>query len=373
MLSVSENELLTRIGPGTAAGNMMRRYWWPVQFSEHVKDKPVKTRLLGQDFVLFRDGDGHIGMLDLLCCHRLTSLEFGRVEANGIRCCYHGWLFDAQGKCLEQPAERSDSNYKDKVRQGAYEVQDLAGFVWAYIGPKPAPLIPRYDLLYREDGKRVLSCSEDYCNWLQKAENGLDLSHLPFLHASSYPQMAMKTPSGYDFEERPYGIKCILHMDGLKPRVVHYMFPAHGRVSTTPRANEVISHDIRFRVPVDDTLTHSYVIRFYPKKDGTFEQETQGFSGKQPGIYKRQEDAYWGLPSREQDRVAQETQGPITDRSLEHLTESDRGIIMLRKRLREAIDAVAQGRDPEGIVRDPSQNATITFEATLEEDQYVVA
>jgi 5,5'-dehydrodivanillate O-demethylase oxygenase subunit len=373
MLSVQENELLTHVGPGTPAGEMMRRYWWPVQFSDYIKDKPVKVRLMGEDFVVFRDGSGKVGMLDLLCCHRLTSLEYGRVEQDGIRCCYHGWLFDADGKCLQQPAERPDSTYKDKVRQGAYPAQDLAGFVWAYIGPKPAPLIPRFDLLYREDGRRVLSCSEDYCNWLQKAENGLDLSHLPFLHASVYPHMAMKTPTGYDYEERDYGMKCILHMEGLKPRVIHHIFPSHGRVSTTPRQNEAISHDIRFRVPVDDTLTHSYVIRFYPHKDGAFSQETQGYAGKQPGVYKRVEDAYWNLPSREQDRVAQETQGPITDRSKEHLAESDYGIIMLRRRLRAAIDAVARGEDPEGVIRDPALNKTITFESTLDETQYIAA
>ena len=371
MVSLPENELLTHIGPGTPGGDMMRRYWWPVQFSDNIKDRPVKVRLLGENFVVFRDGKGKLGLLDLQCCHRLTSLEFGRVEQNGLRCCYHGWLFDTQGKCLEQPAERPDSDYKDKVFQGAYEVQDLAGFVWAYIGPKPAPLIPHYDLLHRTDGRRVLTCSEDYCNWLQKAENGLDLSHLPFLHASSYPHMAFKTPAGYDFEERDYGYKCVMHIESLPPRIIHFIFPAHTRVSTTPRMNEAISHDIRFRVPVDDTLTHSYVIRFYPKRDGKFEQDTRGYVGKQPGVYEREENGYWNLPSREQDRVAQETQGSITNRSLEHLAVSDRGIVLFRKKLREAIDGVAQGRDPWGVVRDPDQNKPILFEITLDEEQYV--
>jgi 5,5'-dehydrodivanillate O-demethylase len=373
MLSVDENQLLTRVGPGTPGGDMMRRYWWPVQFSDNLKDRPMKARLLGEDFVIYRDGNGKLGMLDLLCCHRMTSLEYGRVEQDGIRCCYHGWVFDAQGKCIEQPAEKPGNTYKDKVRQGAYEVQDLAGFIWAYIGPKPAPLIPHYDLLHRTDGRRVLSCSEDYCNWLQKAENGLDLSHLPFLHASVYPHMAFKTPTGYDYLERNYGYKCVLHIEDLAPRIIHFIFPAHTRVSTTPRTNEAISHDIRFRVPVDDTLTHSYVIRFYPTKDGKFEQETHGYVGKQPGIYKRVEDAYWNLPSREQDRVAQETQGPITNRSLEHLAESDYGIIMFRKKLSEAIEAVAQGRDPHGVVRNAAENKPILFESTLAEEQYIAA
>jgi 5,5'-dehydrodivanillate O-demethylase len=373
MLSLQENELLTRVGPGTPGGNMMRRYWWPVQFSDNIKDQPVKVRLLGEEFVVFRAGNGNLGMLDLRCCHRLSSLEYGRVEQTGIRCCYHGWLFDAQGKCLEQPAEKPTSDYKDKVRQGAYEVRDLGGFVWAYIGPKPAPLIPHYDLLHRTDGRRVLTCSEDYCNWLQKAENGLDLSHLPFLHASVYPHMAFKTPTDYDFEERSYGYKCTLHIENTLPRIIHFIFPAHTRVSSTPRQNEAISQDIRFRVPVDDTLTHSYVIRFYPKADGKFEQDTRGYVGKQPGVYKREENGYWNLPTREQDRVAQETQGPITDRSIENLAVSDRGIVLFRKRLRKAIEDVANGRDPDGIIRDPEQNKPIQFEATLNEEHYVSA
>ena len=107
MLSKEENELLTRVGPSTPAGEMLRRYWWPVGFSALVKEKssPTKIRLLGEDFVLFRDGGGRLGLVDLHCSHRGTSLEFGRVEDQGLRCCYHGWLYDVNGRCLEQPAE----------------------------------------------------------------------------------------------------------------------------------------------------------------------------------------------------------------------------------------------------------------------------
>ena len=126
MLSNEENELLTRVGPGTPAGEMLRRYWWPVGFSEEVKSKgaPVKVRLLGEDFVLFRDGGGELGILELHCSHRGTSLEFGRVEDNGIRCCYHGWLYDRRGKCLEQPAEPEDSTFKDRIQHPAYHAQE---------------------------------------------------------------------------------------------------------------------------------------------------------------------------------------------------------------------------------------------------------
>jgi len=372
MLSESENRLMTQVGPGTPGGEMLRRYWWPIAFSDHVKDRPMKVRLLGQDFVLFRNGQGKVGMLDLHCPHRLTSLEYGRVEEHGLRCCYHGWLFAPDGKCLDTPAERPESNFKDRVRANAYEVEELGGFVFVYIGPKPAPVLPKYDVLVRTDGKRVVGCDEDYCNWLQKAENGADLPHLPFLHASVYPKMAMRTPLGYDYEDTRYGFKCILRMPELPPRIIHFVMPAHSRISTTPRTGMLPSHDMRLRVPIDDTLTYSFWIRFHPLADGNFEQETQGFTGKKPDVYPREEDGYWNIPSMEQDRVAQETQGAITDRTIEHLAESDRGIVMLRRRLREDIDAVATGGDPACVTRDPADDTMIKFETTLKETEYVL-
>jgi len=372
MLSESENRLMTQVGPGTPAGEMLRRYWWPIEFSDHVKNRPMKVRLLGQDFILFRNGKGAVGMLDLHCPHRLTSLEYGRVEEDGIRCCYHGWMFANDGQCLETPTERPESTFKDRVPANAYEARELGGFVFVYIGPKPAPVLPRYDVLVREDGKRVLGCDEDYCNWLQKAENGADLPHLPFLHAGVYPKMAMKTPLGYDYEDMPYGFKCILKMPELPPRIIHYVMPAHSRISTTPRTGALPSHDMRLRVPIDDTLTYSFWVRFHPLADGKFEQETQGFTGKQPGVYPRVEDGYWNIPSNEQDRIAQETQGVIADRRLEHLAESDRGIVMLRRKLREDIDAVAAGKDPACVTRDSAHDTVIKFETTLKETEYVL-
>ncbi len=372
MLSESENRLMTQVGPGTPGGEMLRRYWWPIEFSDHVKDRPMKVRLLSQDFVLFRNGQGKVGMLDLHCPHRLTSLEYGRVEDQGIRCCYHGWLFAPDGKCLDTPAERPESNFKDRVRANAYEVEELGGFVFVYIGPKPAPVLPKYDVFARQDGKRVIGCDEDYCNWLQKAENGADLPHLPFLHASVYPKMAMRSPLGYDYEDTQYGFKCTLKMPELPPRIIHFVMPAHSRISTTPRTGMLPSHDMRLRVPIDDTLTYSFWTRFHPLADGTFELQNRGFTGKKPGVYPREDDGYWNIPSNEQDRVAQETQGAITDRTIEHLAESDRGIVMFRRKLREDIDAVAAGRDPACVTRDPADDKMIKFETTLKESEYVL-
>lgn len=370
MLSAKDNELLTRVGPGTECGDMLRRYWWPVQFAENITNKPVKVRLLGEDFVVYRGENGKLALLDLLCTHRLTSLEYGRVEGNAIRCPYHAWLFDADGKCLAQPAERPTSTYKDKVRQGAYEVDEIGGLVFAYIGPKPAPAKPNYDILYRADGLRTVGCDEDFCNWLQKAENGADLPHLPFLHADVFPDMAFKTPEGYEYEQRDYGFKGVLLIEGLRPRVVHYVMPSHSRFSTTPPKGMPPTHDMRFRVPVDDTLTHSYWVRLQPREDGEFKMVTQGYANKQIGVYPKREDGYWNIPFSDQDRMAQETQGFIADRTKEHLAESDRGIIMLRGMFKDAIKEVAEGRDPKGVIRGP-QPEPIEFEATMSEKEYI--
>ena len=372
MLPKEENELLTRAGPGTAAGEMLRRYWWPVGFTEAVKKKsqPLKVRLLCEDFVLFRDGNGSLGLLGLHCSHRGTSLEFGRVEDTGIRCCYHGWLYDLHGKCLDQPAEPEDSAFKDRIQHPAYKVQEIAGFIFAYIGPEPAPLLPNYDLFLREDGEREVGAGHDYCNWLQRAENSVDQTHLVALHASEYPKLALKRPV-IGWQRTDYGAKISMEVPGVsRPKLSHWIFPSHTR-HTTARIGRKPDHAIRFRVPMDDTNTMTFWLRFYPyaEEDRTkpFVLKTLGFENDQPGVYARVQDGWWGIASHDQDRVAQESQGPIYDRTKEHLGASDQGVIMLRNMIKESIDAVAQGRDPIWILRDPNQNNDIVFDASMQE------
>src|SRR6266545_3176445 len=243
MLSKEENELVTRVGPGTRAGEMLRRYWWPVGFTEHVKEKssPTKVRLLGEDFVLFRDGGGRLGLVELHCSHRGTSLEYGRVEDRGIRCCYHGWLYDVNGRCLEQPAEPADSTFKDRIQHPAYKAQEIAGFIFAYIGPEPAPLLPRYDLFFEESGERVIGAGTEYCNWLQRAENSVDQTHLVALHAPEYPHMALKRPE-IGWQQTVYGAKITMHVPGVsKPKHSHWVFPSHTR-HTTARKGRIPDH-----------------------------------------------------------------------------------------------------------------------------------
>ena len=372
MLSKEENELLTRVGPGTPAGEMLRRYWWPVGFTEHVKEKgrPVRTKLLGEDLVLFRDGNGRLGLLGLHCSHRGTSLEFGRVEDRGIGCCYHGWLYDVRGRCLEQPAEPEGSTFKDRVQHPAYQAQEIGGFIFAYIGPEPAPLLPNYDLFLREDGEREVGAGHDYCNWLQRAENSVDQTHLVALHASEYPHLALKRPV-IGWERRDYGAKISMQVPGIsKPKFSHWIFPSHTR-HTTARKGRKPDHAIRFRVPMDDTNTMTFWLRFYPygeeDRSKPFLLKTLGFENDQAGVYERVDDGWWGVASHDQDRVAQESQGPIYDRTKEHLGASDQGVIMLRTMIKESIDAVRHGKDPVWVLRDSAQNETIGFDASMQE------
>ena len=372
MLSKEENELLTRVGPGTPAGEMLRRYWWPVAFTEHVKQKgsPVKVRLLGEDFVLFRDGGGRLGLIELHCSHRGTSLEFGRVEDRGIRCCYHGWLYDVTGRCLEQPAEPADSTFKGRIRHPAFKAEDLGGFIFAYIGPDPAPLLPRYDLLLEENGERVLGAGTEYCNWLQRAENSVDQTHLVALHAPEYPHMALKRPE-IGWQKTAYGAKITMHVPGVsKPKFSHWVFPSHTR-HTTARKGRIPDHAIRFRVPTDDTKTTTFWLRFTPYDEANRGKalvvKTKGNDDDKPGVYTRIDDGWWGIASHDQDRVAQESQGDIYDRSKEHLGASDQGVILLRNLIKESIDAVHQGKDPFWILRRAEQNEIITFDASMAE------
>jgi len=372
MLSKEENDLITRVGRETPAGKMLRRYWWPVGFTELVqlKGSPVRTQLLGEEFVLFRDGTGALAMLDLHCSHRGTSLEYGRVEERGIRCCYHGWLYDTKGNCLEQPAEPADSTFKDRIKHPAYKVQELGGFIFAYIGPEPAPLLPRYDLLLEENGERVIGAGTEYCNWLQRAENSVDQTHLVALHAPEYPQMALKRPE-IGWQQTAYGAKITMHVPGVsKPKHSHWVFPSHTR-HTTARKGRIPDHAIRFRVPLDDTQTRTFWLRFTPYTEADqgkrFVQKTIGFEDDKPGNYTRVDDGWWGIASHDQDRVAQETQGPIYQRDTEHLGAADQGVIMLRDVIRQSIDAVQQGKDPFWTLRQPEQNQRIGFDASMAE------
>jgi 5,5'-dehydrodivanillate O-demethylase oxygenase subunit len=371
MLSPEENALFTRVGPGTPCGELLRRYWWPIGFIDELSGpRPKKVRLLGQEFVLFRDGTGRPGFLDLLCAHRRTSLELGRVEDAGIRCCYHGWLFDTAGTCLEQPCEDPESTFKDKVRQPSYPTEVAGGIVFAYIGPLPAPLLPQYDMLQYDRGKRVMWSRKNDCNWLQSIENACDVSHIPWLHAGPYPGFAAKRPF-ITWDPTPYGLHFEIKIDGYPlENAGDVIFPAanrfaRSRIGAVERSlmkdrEQDARQSLLFRVPEDDVSIRNVFLAIYPDAEDL--RITHGDTPIVSGTYETVDDGWWGIESIDQDRAATEGQGLIADRSSEHLAPSDFGVTMFRSMLRDAIRTVADGRDPIGVIRNPRDNELIAFD-----------
>ena len=371
MLSREENDLLTRVGPGTPAGEMLRRYWHPIAFINELKKRPLRRRLLGEDLVVFRDDRGRLGVLALRCSHRGTSLEFGHLEDGGLRCCYHGWLYDVEGKILEMPGEPADSTFWQRLRHPAYQVQELGGVIFAYLGPEPAPLLPRYDVLVRDDGVRARRARTVNCNFFQMIENSVDQNHLKWLHRTA------KTPTWDDGEINPqpfeYGIlnTYTRHVAGKRyAHVNFFLLPTMNKTGSVeeghPTEHQASSSGevMRWRVPIDNTHTMHFTVEFGAIVDGKpvakimKDESEQGLIESKFGVYKWDESINW-FARGDQDRVAQESQGPIYDRTGEHLAYTDRGVILLRRLYKESIEAVQKGLDPLGVVRDAAKNEII--------------
>jgi 5,5'-dehydrodivanillate O-demethylase len=365
MLSKKENEKLARVGPGTPAGELLRRYWHPLAVAAELNGRPPRrVRMLGEDLVLYK-GDGGYGLVAERCAHRGASLAYGRIEGDNIRCPYHGWMYGRDGKCVEQPAEPGNSTYKDRVRQAAYPVQKLAGLLFAYMGPKPAPLLPSYDVLVRKDGeRRIVVLPQLDCNWLQPMENSVDPTHTHYLHGAGKGKPVHGERQAeikkYEFEVFDYGImkKRLAANGNGELSVVNQhplVFPnmlrqCHGR-----------EHYLQYRVPVDDTHTLFFEIYFLESKDGPPIEQPEdppvnyAAPAKTPdGVYKMEK--VWM-----QDYMAWETAGSIYERSREHLATADRGILLYRKMLKAEIDKVRRGKDPMGVMRDHGKNRLIVF------------
>lgn len=377
MLSAEDNKLLTSIGPGTPAGELMRRYWLPVGLSADVGGEPQLVRVLGEDLVLFRTPGGKIGLMDAVCSHRGASLVYGCVEKEGLRCRYHGWLYDPSGRCIEQPAEHSRVAREEKVRQRAYPTQELGGLVFAYMGPQPAPVLPRFDTLVRADGARKATVARTIaCNYLQIVENSMDPAHLPFVHGESIKVWA-GVPE-FTVEETELGMRQVQYRPGPTPdkryvRSVFYTLP-FSRMVGIPASEDDFSTPTTIRtiwaVPIDDTHTIEFEVRFQPsvggrKLDYKFESAPADFDVALEVPFQRYRDggeARAGYPKffGAQDQLMQLSQGPIAKREREHLRTSDRGVVMARKLLREAVQDVQAGNDPRGVLRGPDQ--VITFD-----------
>jgi len=361
VLTREENELLTQVGLGTPGGELLRRYWMPVAIAaELTPAEPTKVvRLLGETLVLFRDTTGRVGLLNDRCAHRGASLCYGRVEERGISCAYHGWLFDTDGNILETPPERNDAII-NSVTQPAYPVRKYVGMYWAYLGPAPAPELPPYDTLVRRDGRRTLVIHPVLdCNWFQAMENSVDPAHLQILHQEfiGRGRQPVNTTRGftddvkdYEFYITPYGI--------MKKRT--YM---DGKIDEHPLVFPNIlrqGYSTQIRVPIDDTHTAHIHVMFVPNEDGSLVDEAEDppveylAPYKEPANALHPEARYTMRTILAQDHMAWETQGPIADRTTEHLSYSDRGIAMFRKLTKEQIARVQAGQDPMGVVRDAS-------------------
>jgi 5,5'-dehydrodivanillate O-demethylase len=369
MISREENELLTRVGRGTPAGELLRRYWYPVAVAAELSaETPTKfVRILGEHLVLFRDRMGRVGLIGDHCPHRGASLLYGRVEERGIACAYHGWLFDTQGDCLECPAEPVGSKFPLTVKHTAYPVQKFIGLYWTYMGPEPLPLIPRYDLWVRKDGRRKIILQPQLdCNWFQAMENSVDPSHLQILHQAligkgrdirSTTRGLTDDVKDFDFYEVPYGLmKRRTYKNGLTDQHP-LIFP-----NILRQANAT-----QIRVPIDDTHTRIFFVRFEPTEDGrelADQDEEPPVAAMKP--YKDPPDALHPFTRfdmmadvQAQDHMAWETQGPISDRTSERLGTADRGIVKLRGMMKREIEKVRKGLDPMGVIRDPAGNVMI--------------
>src|SRR5215467_8562628 len=184
MISAEENNLLTQIGPGTPCGGLLRRYWQPVALAEELPEggAPLKVQILGEELVLFRDDQGRPGLLGLHCSHRGTDLSYGRVEDGGLRCLYHGWVYDICGRVLEQPGEPGGGANRGEIRHRAHPCQELGGVIFTYRGPGEPPLLPNYDFLTAPEEYRTVTKVLQQCNYLQANEGNIDPVHLSFLH-----------------------------------------------------------------------------------------------------------------------------------------------------------------------------------------------
>jgi phenylpropionate dioxygenase-like ring-hydroxylating dioxygenase large terminal subunit len=370
----SYREDLTLVAAGTPMGELLRRYWHPVGLSLDAAATPKQVRVLGEDLILFRDGAGKAGLLYPRCAHRGTSLYYGKVEERGIRCCYHGWLYDVQGHCLEQPCEEGGGPRRDRVRQPWYPVEERYGLVFAYLGPpEKKPVLPRYECL--ENLKHGESVEADdssigaggpqvvECNWFQHWENVVDPFHVPILHGSfSGPQFTaqMGIMPKVEFSTTASGVKVTsfrsLENGKVHKRITEAVFPTL-RVVPNPRvAKYERVESIGWTLPIDDTHFRIYVAGRVtePGELGRFRSKMNGkpWSELTPDEHRR-------FPG---DYEAQTGQGPITFHSEEHLATSDKGIAFLRRFAEKQLAALAEGRDPAGVAFDEA-GALVTFEA----------
>ena len=372
MLTADQNTRLTQTSADTPMGVLLRRYWHPVAASDQLDDEnPTREiRILSEDLVLFRSVSGEIGLIEPSCPHRKANLSYGVPEPEGIRCAYHGWLFDVNGNCLDQPSEPVGSRFKDKVQLKAYPTQELGGLIFAYMGPAPAPVLPKWDIFMWDNVKRYVNWAMLPCNWLQCMDNSLDPVHFQWLHNywGSYVLGRDKPPEEraawranmgtrgrhelkVGFDRFDYGvIKRRLMVGDTEDdewwRIGHpVLFPNILRVGQ--RRN----HGFQMRIPVDDTHTLHILYRVEVPPIGEDAPPQDGVPSTELNIYD-DKGRVRADSVVDQDQAAWIIQGAITDRTTEALGVTDVGIIMYRKILEEQLRVVEDGGDPLNVHRE---------------------
>jgi 5,5'-dehydrodivanillate O-demethylase len=362
MLTEQENDRLSRVERDTPMGNLMRRYWQPIATVEELeREQVMPVRRLGENLVLFRSEAGVYGLVQERCPHRSASLAYGIPHEDGIRCPYHGWLYSPDGRCLDQPFEETEnpgSSFKDKIRVDSYPVEALGGLIWAYFGPEPRPLLPRWDLLVMEDVNRTIQLTYLPCNWLQCMENSLDPVHFEWLHANLINYVAKKrgqTPVMFPahhkkiaFDVFEYGIYKRRLLDDQDPETSEDWLVGHPILFPNTLQQGT---SFQFRVPVDDYNTLHILYTTKPCPDG---DEPKTEVSDLP--YKHEDGRLVLETILGTDMMAWITQGPIAPRNYEHLGVSDRGVILYRQMLSDAIDAIERGEEPPCLVRDEAVN-----------------
>jgi 5,5'-dehydrodivanillate O-demethylase oxygenase subunit len=365
MLDEAKNQLLTEVGPGTPMGGLLRRYWMPIAAVTEFDDKSIKpVRVLGEDLALYKDLSGTYGLVDRQCAHRRADLAYGFVEPCGLRCNYHGWLFDQDGRCTEQPYEdvaAPQANFKNKIRITAYPVEVKAGLIWAYLGPEPRPLVPDWEPFHWKNGFVEIVFAEVPCNWLQCQENSIDPLHFEWMHMNWSVRLDDKlgpySPRHLrmEFEEFDYGFVYRRLREGMSESDLMWTV---GRCCLWPNALFTGDH-FEWRVPIDDqnTLSVTWAFTRVPKEREPYVQ------GKIPawrGPVRDEANGGWiSSHIMNQDFVAWVGQGVVADRTKEHLGLSDRGIILQRQRFLNDLEAIARGEDPKAIIRDPAVNKNV--------------
>jgi phthalate 4,5-dioxygenase oxygenase subunit len=392
MMPKEENELLTQTDRGTPCGELIRRYWQPVALAEELPPggAPLSVRILGEDLVLFRDDQQRIGLLGIHCAHRGTDLSYGRIEDGGLRCLYHGWLYDVHGRCLEQPGEPGGGEHRDQIRQRAYPCKEVAGAIFTYMGPGEPPLIPNYDFLKALPDHLYVSKIFHECNYLQANEGNIDPVHLSYLHRflekreesyrgvrgadeSHYNLVARNSTPTIDVELTDFGVRIYtmrqLEADKSYLRVSYFILP---NFSAFPGQTGGEGYSINWHVPIDDTRHWKYTFVYSagaPLQSELLNRERSEIGAdyklmrneanrflQDREAMKTKTYAGMGIGFQAHDAFATASQGMIQDRREERLVSSDKAIVAARKLMEKAIRHVQEGKDPPHVIRDAAQN-----------------